>query len=604
MLRKVLFVAFIATLSNNSGLVTGYSTGAPDTQCSSLTPGHGQTPLQNSGSVFTVTANGSTVKGGEELTIAVGGGPFIGFLVQVRDVATDKPVGSFKDHDDAKHLKCDNTKDSMTHRSSDVKNSLELTWSPPASWTGQVQVLATVVEDYSNYYVKLPSATITVEEGEPAPEPEPEAEPEPESEPEPEGEPEAEPLSKSPAYDGCGQTKSCYGQPADCVRANKCDFMFAWKLNGDKVEWEGLRRGDGYVGVGISQDNKMGEDIMFLCTKNGAKSYTSLGRNPPTETSVTLEAKELTQDNGNIYCKFTSAAAVSAGDLNVDMKTNKYHVLLAKGDGPVSYHGQDRTFSADPVAVSVVSRIGSGSILLLQLHGFCMVAAWVGCAGTAIIIARYYKQTWKGMPMMGKDRWFQAHRGLMILAVLLTILGAVFAFVYTEGWHYSAEFISDNPHPVLGLVVIILAIINPLMALIRPGPDSDKRVYFNWAHWFVGTAAFNIGMPAIFMAGNLGAIKLSFGGWIGVLVSWVVVYALVHVFLSFLNVWAEKKKENSEVHPMSEKTVNGGESVEEVEEEEHKDLPGSKARKIVLLLFFLFTIAMVAAAAAIIFMAT
>ena len=179
------------------------------------------------------------------------------------------------------------------------------------------------------------------------------------------------------------------------------------------------------------------------------------------------------------------------------------------------------------------------------------------------------------MPMMGKDRWFQAHRSLMILAVLLTILGAIFAFVYTEGWHYSAEFIrfhlynslfstlsfslavlliilraifafytkqnngrleslknshngqcptrsriifphtlfwrrdfislclfllflfisfspllyplchishaykknthtraitfmfSDNPHPVLGLVVIILAIINPLMALIR-----------------------------------------------------------------------------------------------------------------------------------------
>ena len=166
---------------------------------------------------------------------------------------------------------------------------------------------------------------------------------------------------------------------------------------------------------------------------------------------------------------------------------------------------------------------------------------------------------------MGKDRWFQAHRSLMILAVLLTILGAIFAVLYTEGWHYSAEFIrfhlynslfstlsfslavlliilraifsfytkqnngrleslkdshsgqcptrsriifphtlfwrldflflllsfslsprpyftriwkntntraiififSDNPHPVLGLVVIILAIINPLMALIR-----------------------------------------------------------------------------------------------------------------------------------------
>ena len=36
-----------------------------------------------------------------------------------------------------------------------------------------------------------------------------------------------------------------------------------------KAVWEGYRKGPGYVAVGVSTDSKMGEDIMFLCTKVG-----------------------------------------------------------------------------------------------------------------------------------------------------------------------------------------------------------------------------------------------------------------------------------------------------------------------------------------------
>ena len=33
------------------------------------------------------------------------------------------------------------------------------------------------------------------------------------------------------------------------------------------MEWEGFRKGSGYVAVGISNDAKMGEDTMYICTQ-------------------------------------------------------------------------------------------------------------------------------------------------------------------------------------------------------------------------------------------------------------------------------------------------------------------------------------------------
>ena len=31
--------------------------------------------------------------------------------------------------------------------------------------------------------------------------------------------------------------------------------------------WEGYRRGTGYIAVGVSEDSKMGKDIMFICSQ-------------------------------------------------------------------------------------------------------------------------------------------------------------------------------------------------------------------------------------------------------------------------------------------------------------------------------------------------
>ena len=57
---------------------------------------------------------------------------------------------------------------------------------------------------------------------------------------------------------------------------------------------------------------------------------------------------------------------------------------------------QNRQSTVEPLALNVVyKKLGAGSNVLLKLHGICMIAAWMGCVGTGIIFARYFKTTWK-----------------------------------------------------------------------------------------------------------------------------------------------------------------------------------------------------------------
>ena len=44
--------------------------------------------------------------------------------------------------------------------------------------------------------------------------------------------------------------------------------------------------------------------------------------------------------------------------------------------------------------------------ILVKVHGALMVAAWLIAASMGITIARYFRQTWVGKTIMGKDLWF------------------------------------------------------------------------------------------------------------------------------------------------------------------------------------------------------
>ena len=72
----------------------------------------------------------------------------------------------------------------------------------------------------------------------------------------------------------------------------------------------------------------------------------------------------------------------------------------------MGYHDVGRAAAEDSLSLADVSIVAGSSNLLLRLHGAFMIGAWIGTAGIGILLARYFKQTWVGSQLCGKDQWF------------------------------------------------------------------------------------------------------------------------------------------------------------------------------------------------------
>lgn len=72
----------------------------------------------------------------------------------------------------------------------------------------------------------------------------------------------------------------------------------------------------------------------------------------------------------------------------------------------MAYHDVGRAAAELSQSLADVSIIAGSSNLLLRLHGAFMIGAWIGAAGIGILLARYFKQTWVGSQLCGKDQWF------------------------------------------------------------------------------------------------------------------------------------------------------------------------------------------------------
>lgn len=79
-------------------------------------------------------------------------------------------------------------------------------------------------------------------------------------------------------------------------------------------------------------------------------------------------------------------------------------------ENSVGYHDIGRLASASPSYLADVSVFGGASKLFLRLHAAYMIVAWIGTASVGILLARYFKQTWVGSTLCGKDQWFAVSR--------------------------------------------------------------------------------------------------------------------------------------------------------------------------------------------------
>lgn len=82
-----------------------------------------------------------------------------------------------------------------------------------------------------------------------------------------------------PFYADCSVRKLCFGVPQNCVASKNCKAVAAVTVSGDQYEFE-LKAGNNaaWVGVGLSHDQKMGEDSVIECVKTpngGVAAYMS-----------------------------------------------------------------------------------------------------------------------------------------------------------------------------------------------------------------------------------------------------------------------------------------------------------------------------------------
>jgi len=345
------------------------------------------------------------------------------------------------------------------------------------------------------------------------------------------------------------------------------------------------------VGLGLSSDSSMGQELVVLCSSSSrAQLYWNQGKAAPTLLGP-LGAARVEATDGGLVCEVEVPEVLAMGDKEADL-TKELVPLLASGSfgqGP-SYHQGNRIAAAAPLLLAQVGGVGAKSTLLMQLHGILMLVAWIGCAGTGTLLARYYRRTWVGRQVLGKDSWFQGHRLLMSSTVLLSLLALVLAAIHLQGFSpLSWESVTreGGAHPPVGLASLLLAVTNPLMALARPHPGDTYRWLFNWAHWLVGNSAHVLALVAVYLASLVFpplSSPAATAAWSWTLLAYVIFHVTVHLVLSWL--WARSLRQA--VDPSMELRDH---NLNTSKAAEVGDQPGAGARKVVLVTYLVVTVA-------------
>ncbi|XP_031639436.1 putative ferric-chelate reductase 1 homolog isoform X2 [Contarinia nasturtii] len=602
---------FILLLAYSFQPILALPGGAPQSVCHSLLPFHGGgIPPSSSRPPYRIVPHNVAVNQGQVLRVEIE--PqfpelnFGGFMIQARNIRPPyQVIGRFAPPPDnqAQLIDCGGFDNTATHTSPAPKSGISFQWQAPSDFLGEIVFNATVAQEYAKFWVGIESPVINVVSrnvpilpsynngGATTRRP-----------PFKQSVPNYIPTSNDqyeeqtdPIYEGCGQTKICFGFPDGCVNSKSCRTIATSIVRGERYEFE-IKSAPGenpaYVAVALSSDDKMGDDSVMECVPEAGqiRAYASWTL-PRPNLGVTrqgipqkfIRLLDASYIDGVIYCRISRDARSTIYGKEFNLINTQYHLLVASGSSlkqnSVGYHDIGRLASGSPSYLADVAVFGGASKLFLRLHAAFMITAWIGTASAGILLARYFKQTWVGSQLCGKDQWFAWHRMFMILTWGLTIAAFVLIFIELGAW--SAE---DNPHAILGTITTIICFLQPIGTLFRPAPTSNKRPIFNWLHWLGGNIAHILAIVTIFFAVKLAKAELpSWFDWI--LVAFVAFHVIVHLVLSICGCVSERSAQRVNNFPMADMSPSRSSM-----KERKLDAPFSGLRKIILTIYILIVI--------------
>lgn len=593
------------------GQISGYGRGAPSWTCSSKLPSHGGLEAQTSPATdYQITTSASTYTPGGSITVtitALNGQDFKGYLMVAKDEGTGADLGSFSIISGGKVM-CGPKGDlAVTHTSKASKTTESFTWTAPSVASGNIKFEATIVQSYSVYWLNVRSDVVTFASAAVTTKPTTAVPDTTKAATTSSVATEKNAVSTTmlsavpmttttttttttstttqPPATGavtmdhrCGDTRGCF---VNC-EGNDCQYVVSWHYRPEYVDFSITRKvtggGNKWLAIGFSSDSKMGDDDVLHCISDSAghvtvaRSYNQGTSNQPIanfQEGISSVVGSFT--DGVFRCSFRYSQTRPDQDHRAKRQGTtrpmidlhqRHHLML--GDGPafgdvLSMHTENPLVTADMVDIQSTDIIGDvARYPLVKVHGCLMILAWIFCTGVGLVFARFYKPVWSNRTILGLKVWFQFHRGLMVTTLVLTLVGFIIIFVEADGYSKISAPMGKaylQSHPVLGIIVTILTVANPIMALFRPGPNDKNRPIFNWAHWAVGMAAHILGVITICFGVELqkvGAPTYT----VYVVIGYIVYHVLMEITLKVYDLFAERQN-SARIEHMEMKNGNG-----------------------------------------------
>ncbi|PIO61993.1 hypothetical protein TELCIR_16467, partial [Teladorsagia circumcincta] len=281
-------------------------------------------------------------------------------------------------------------------------------------------------------------------------------------------------YSRAFSFEGCNVTQSCWFQPPNCgvnERA-KCISGVRWSTEPD--------------GLKVQDDDTVVECVQPLQGQPGQVRVSfndeTFNNVLPQASSVLLEGGSVKVEDGLLTCdmKFlldnVPLVSNSTKFMIHNLEARPYYLLFARGnadpwtlekdihsvnDGPqfpwmtqemVSFCRGDNCSSNTMYFLnegmqSPVERYWRYRVAVL--HGVALIFAWWVLGSSAILIARYFKPLFPRKKLLGTAVWFQLHRDIFLISLVLQILAVIFIFWQANWIWYQCSY-QCTPKIILG----------------------------------------------------------------------------------------------------------------------------------------------------------
>ncbi|XP_075688333.1 putative ferric-chelate reductase 1 [Rhinoderma darwinii] len=526
--------------------VSTFSNGLVYKSCDTMMPEHRTVP-QTTEPPYSLSASSYSYRPGVEITVTLQANPetyFEGFLLQARTVPGNEIVGHFIVMDPkSQSLTCgENVNSTVTHKDSSKRSNISALWVAPTS-VSNILFKATILQSKRTFWVGVESPKLTVflnSNTTSSPIVSSTAASNASSPPSTSSSrltpstsvSSSHPTSTYISSETCGSQKICLSKPSDCnpSKSTNCFFMSSALTDDGVYHFEMSGPSGGYLSIGFSDDQLMGEDDIYICVINSngqveiQHAYAERKTSPRVLPLSNVDVRMTSFTSGVIQCSFTSRNQISTQlptyQARSSNNSDSYYMFVAYGpvdNGRIRFHGPGVFSSDNKVDLSVTSNVTHrkhNMHIMVKTHGALMLIAWMTTESLGMILARYFKTAAK-TPILGKALWLQAHLVFMVLTVAATIVSFVLSFVEGKGWTYDA-----STHAILGCIVMILAFIQPIISFFRPSPQSSQRYIFNWFHGINALvmkvlAVANLFLGLQFIDYRLGWMDNVMGGFVG-----------------------------------------------------------------------------------------